>query len=62
LLAGHLLSALRAAGLAAALHRLAALRLIDKDEGGTLSNTNGSQAAQPDAAPDAGRTAPPGIS
>jgi hypothetical protein len=61
LLAGHLLSALRAAGLAA-LQRLAALRLSHNGEGGTLSNTNGSQAAQPYAAPDASRTAPPGIS
>jgi hypothetical protein len=48
--------------LAAALHRMAALRLVQNGEGGTLSNTNGSQAAQPSAAPDAGRTAPPGIS
>jgi hypothetical protein len=62
LLAGHLLSALRAVGLAAALHRMAALRLVQNDYGGTLSNTNGSQAAQQYAAPDAGRTAPPGIS
>jgi hypothetical protein len=51
-----------AAGLAAALHRLAALRLVQNGDGGTLSNSNGSQAAQPCAAPDADRTAPPGIS
>jgi hypothetical protein len=62
LLAGHLLSALRVAGLATALHRLAVLRLVQNGEGGTPSNTNGSQAAQPDAAPDADRTAPPGDS
>jgi hypothetical protein len=62
LLVGHLLSALFAAGLAAALHRLAALRLVHNGAGGTLSNTNGSQAAQPYAAPDASRTAPPDIS